>query len=112
MPRGTYSCTERTRKHAVGAENMEILKELLGALVMMVDDEPLTIEVTQYLLEEAGYTRFVASSEPREALALIADRRPDVLLLDLNMPGMSGFEILERMEEANILKDVPTIMLT
>ena len=86
--------------------------KLLDALVMMVDDEPINIEVTQIHLEEAGYTRFVSTSESSEALALIADRRPDVLLLDLMMPGMSGFEILDAMKAANILKDVPTIVLT
>jgi diguanylate cyclase (GGDEF)-like protein len=93
-------------------ERTDDLKKLLGALVMMVDDEPLTIEVTQFHLEEAGYAKFVATSDPRQALALITERRPDVLLLDLMMPGMSGFEILERMQQENILKDVPTIMLT
>lgn len=87
-------------------------KKLLDAVVMMVDDEPINIEVTQIHLEEAGYTRFVSTSEPRDALALLARRRPDVLLLDLMMPGMSGFEILIRMEADNILKDVPTIVLT
>ena len=88
------------------------LKKLLGALVMMIDDEPLTIEVIQCHLEGAGYTQFVATSEPSEALALIAERRPDVLLLDLMMPGTSGFDILLRMQQGNLLQDVPTIMLT
>ena len=88
------------------------LANLSDALVMMVDDEPINIEVTQIHLEEAGYTRFVSTSDSSEALALIADHRPDVLLLDLMMPGMSGFEILSAMTEANVLKDVPTIVLT
>ena len=88
------------------------VQKLLEAVVMIVDDEPINIEVTQVHLEEAGYTRFVSTSEPREALALIAEGRPDVLLLDLMMPGMSGFEILAQMEAQNILQDVPTIVLT
>jgi diguanylate cyclase (GGDEF)-like protein len=87
-------------------------KKLLDAVVMMVDDEPLNIEVTQIHLEEAGYTRFVSTSDPLEALDLIGERRPDVLLLDLMMPGLSGLEILARMEETNVLKDVPVIVLT
>ena len=90
----------------------EDFKKLLDALVMMVDDEPINIEVTQVHLEEAGYTHFVSTSEPRETLALLTEHRPDVLLLDLLMPGMTGFEILAEMEAANILKDVPTIVLT
>ncbi|HEX2826796.1 MAG TPA: EAL domain-containing protein [Burkholderiales bacterium] len=87
-------------------------RKLLDALVMMVDDEPLNIEVTQIHLEEAGYTRFVSTSNPLETLDLLVDRRPDVLLLDLMMPGMSGLEILAAMADRNILRDVPTIILT
>ena len=87
-------------------------KKLLDALVMMVDDEPLNIEVTQIHLEEAGYTRFISCSEPLEALRLIGEGRPDVLLLDLMMPGFSGLDILARMELDNVLKDVPVIVLT
>jgi len=90
----------------------EDLKKLLGALVMMIDDEPINIEVTQIHLEDAGYERFVSTSDSTSALPMLADRRPDVLLLDLMMPGMSGFEILEAMEKANLLKDIPTIVLT
>ena len=88
------------------------LDTVFGALIMMVDDEPLAIEVTQVHLQEAGFTRFVSTSDPREALALITAKRPDVLLLDLSMPDVSGFDILARMEARNILKDVPTIVVT
>jgi diguanylate cyclase (GGDEF)-like protein len=87
-------------------------EKLLDAVVMMVDDEPINIEVTQVYLEEAGYTRFVSTSEPQEALTLLTERRPDVLLLDLMMPKVSGFDILTRMRAENILQDVPTIVLT
>ena len=85
---------------------------VFGALIMMVDDEPLALEVAQAHLEEAGFNRFVTTSEPREALALISENHPDVLLLDLSMPELSGFDILARMEARNILKDVPTIVVT
>jgi diguanylate cyclase len=85
---------------------------LLNAVVMMVDDEPINIEVTQVYLEEAGYSRFVSTSEPRDAMRLVAEQRPDLMLLDLNMPGMSGFEILEQLRMTGVLKDIPTIVLT
>ncbi len=94
------------------AEQREEQEQLLDALVMMVDDEPINIEVTQIYLEEAGYTRFVSTSEPQEALRLIGERRPDVLLLDLMMPKVSGFDIMASMRAGNILKDVPVIVLT
>src|SRR5689334_11194769 len=65
-----------------------------GALVMMVDNEPLMLELVQGFLEEAGYRSFVITSQPSEAICLLQERRPDFLLLDLSMPTVSGFEIL------------------
>ncbi|MGH6628260.1 MAG: response regulator, partial [Burkholderiales bacterium] len=56
---------------------------LKTAIVMIVDDEPVNIEVTQVYLEEAGYWKFVSTSDPLKALGLLASERPDVLLLDL-----------------------------
>ena len=82
------------------------------ALVMMVDDEPLTIDVTRVHLLDAGYSRFIWTTDPLQALEMIERARPDVLLLDLIMPVMSGLEILACMEEQGLLRHVPTIMLT
>jgi diguanylate cyclase (GGDEF)-like protein len=81
-------------------------------IIMMIDDEPLNLEVLQTFLEEAGYREFVPVTAPREALGLIADRRPDVVLLDLVMPEMSGFEILERLRADDTLRHTPVIVLT
>jgi diguanylate cyclase (GGDEF)-like protein len=81
-------------------------------VIMMIDDEPLNIEVLQTFLEEAGYREFVPVTAPLEALGLIADRRPDVVLLDLVMPEMSGFEILERLRADDTLRHTPVIVLT
>jgi DNA-binding response OmpR family regulator len=94
------------------AADSPALDKVFGALIMMVDDEPLVLEVTQVQLEDAGFSRFITTSNAIDALALIAERRPDILLLDLMMPGMSGFDILGRMEASKILKEVPTIVLT
>jgi CheY-like chemotaxis protein len=83
-----------------------------NALVMMVDDEPLTIEVTRVHLLDAGFARFTSTTDALQAIDMIERTRPDVLLLDLIMPGMSGLEILARMESDGLLRHVPTIMLT
>ena len=83
-----------------------------NALVMMVDDEPLTIDVTRVHLLDAGYSRFTSTTDPLQAIDMVERTRPDVLLLDLMMPGISGLEILAQMEEHGLLRHVPTIMLT
>jgi diguanylate cyclase (GGDEF)-like protein len=83
-----------------------------GALVMMVDDEPLMLELVQGFLEDAGYCSFVTTSDPSEAVRLLQERRPDILLLDLSMPTVSGFEILAQVRAHEELRYLPVIILT
>ena len=83
-----------------------------GALVMMVDDESMMTDVIQTHLEDAGYTRFVACNDPREAVQLIRQHQPDVLLLDLMMPGVSGFDVLQAVRADEALQYTPVIVLT
>ena len=90
----------------------DVAKTFTDALVMMVDDEPLTVDVTRVHLLDAGYSRFVSTTDSLQAMDMIERTQPDVLLLDLIMPGLSGLDILARMESANLLRYVPTIMLT
>lgn len=88
------------------------MSSVADSLVMMVDDEPLVIEITQAFLEGAGYRRFVSTSDSSEAIAMLLRERPDVLLLDINMPKVSGFDILTAMEAERALTNIPVIVLT
>ena len=85
---------------------------LLDAKVMMVDDEPLMTDLIQAHLEEAGYANFVATNDPLEALELLRRERPGVLLLDLMMPRLSGFELLSAIRADRALRYTPVIVLT
>ena len=80
--------------------------------VMIVDDEPINIEVLQEFLEEAGYGRFVSTSTSTEAMDMLYQERPDVLLLDLMMPLVGGFDILKTMQSDRVLRHIPVIILT
>lgn len=85
---------------------------LSAALIMMVDDEVLNIEMTQAFLTEAGYRHFVHTDEPEQAVAMMRRQVPGVLLLDLSMPKVSGLDILATMREDPVLRHVPVIVLT
>ena len=69
---------------------------LSQALIMMVDDEMLNIEMTQAFLVEAGYGHFVQTDRPEQAVAMMRKHMPGVLLLDLSMPKVSGLDILAK----------------
>jgi diguanylate cyclase (GGDEF)-like protein len=80
--------------------------------VMLVDDEPATLNVIQTFLEEAGYKNFVATTQPAEAMKLLRERRPDILLLDLMMPKVTGFDILQQVRGDESLRFTPVIIVT
>ena len=79
---------------------------------MIVDDDMMMSEIVQTYLEEAGYRDFVVTNEPREALSLLREREPAVLLLDLMMPGLSGFEVLSLIRAEADMRFLPVIVLT
>jgi diguanylate cyclase (GGDEF)-like protein len=85
---------------------------LSEALIMMVDDEMLNIEMTQAFLTEAGYKQFVQTDRPEAAIAMMRRAMPGVLLLDLSMPRVSGLDILGSMRADALLRHVPVIVLT
>ncbi|MFN8708666.1 MAG: response regulator, partial [Planctomyces sp.] len=64
------------------------------AKIMIVDDEPLNVMTFRQHLKMEGYENFVTTSNSREALHLLRSERPDVLLLDIRMPDVSGMDIL------------------
>jgi len=70
------------------------------------------MEVLQVHLETEGYNRFVSVSDSRRAIEAIRSESPDVLLLDLVMPEVTGFDILKEMRLDQVLKNVPVIVLT
>lgn len=85
---------------------------LLNATIMMVDDELTTIEVLRTFLEDFGYSNFLSTTESVEAFDIINNKKPDIVLLDLVMPEVSGFEILQRIRNDDKLCFTPVIILT
>ncbi|WP_349617256.1 Hpt domain-containing protein [Azotobacter salinestris] len=80
-------------------------------LVMVVDDSVTVRKVTGRLLERHGMDCMTAK-DGADALAQLQERRPDVMLLDIEMPRMDGFEVAARVRHDERLKDLPIIMIT
>jgi len=79
-----------------------------GASILVVDDEREIVRALQGALTAHGYTVLTASSG-EEAIAIVTQHRPDLLLLDLLLPGMSGLEVVRRMRA---MSNVPIIVLS
>lgn len=97
------------RVHQPGFETALLLGHVK---IMMVDDESLNMDVLSIHLQIEGYENFVCVTEPTDAIATMEREQPDVVLLDLVMPGMSGFTILEKVRQHDSLKSMPVIVLT
>jgi DNA-binding response OmpR family regulator len=79
--------------------------------VLIVDDEPNIVISLEFLMDQAGYEVAVARSG-EEALAQIRAFQPDVVLLDVMLPGINGFDILQRVRQNATWQQIAIIMLT
>ena len=90
----------------------ESLQSLLDAKIMMVDDEPTTMAVIRSFLKEDGYQNFTLIDDASQALTVLGQNLPDLLLLDLMMPEVSGFDILKAVRASPKFRHLPVIILT
>ena len=81
----------------------------LDRTILIVDDEAELREMVRAIFVRAGYARVLTAASGPEALALCASRQPDMVILDVMMPGMDGFEVLRAIRRQGSL---PVLMLT
>ncbi|WP_455930642.1 EAL domain-containing response regulator [Pseudomonas fluorescens] len=81
------------------------------ATLLIVDDEPQVRKLLETLLQHEGYQTLTASSG-EEALQLVAQQPPDLILLDIMMPGMDGYEVASQLKGNAATANIPIIMLT
>lgn len=77
--------------------------------ILIVDDESDLLEMLQSIFERAGYTKIATASSGKEALGMFRNHQPDMIILDVMMPGMDGFTVLK---EIRRISTVPVLMLT
>lgn len=79
--------------------------------ILVVDDSPMIVDVFMAMLERGGY-RPIAAYSGEECLEVLQDVTPDLILLDIMMEPMDGWETLERIKSNQDIRDVPVMMLT
>ena len=87
------------------------MKTSLTGLILIVDDTPTNLDVISEALNDAGYTVAIATSGER-ALKQLERRSPDLILLDVMMPGIDGFETCQRLKANPKTCDIPVIFMT
>ncbi len=83
----------------------------MSTRILIVEDEPPLIEVLRYNLESEGFLTLVAT-DGEEALLLVEEENPDLIILDWMLPELSGIDVCRRLRETKKFKTIPIIMLT
>jgi signal transduction histidine kinase len=87
--------------------------ELARARILVVDDEEANVDLLEQLLARAGYGDVVGTTDPRRVLPLYRERPPDLILLDLIMPHLDGFAVMQQIRaERSEQEHVPVLVLT
>jgi putative two-component system response regulator len=85
--------------------------EILPATIMVVDDTPANLNILRLMLQGKGY-RVLAFPSGRTALNAMNSNPPDLIMLDVMMPEMNGFEVCERLKASQALQDIPVLFIS
>ena len=84
---------------------------MAGEKVLLVDDTRLNRELAKDILELNDY-QVVEAVDGKEALKKALESKPDIILLDIELPDISGLEVLKRIKEDSLTRDIPVVALT
>ena len=86
--------------------------DIYGARILIVDDQPANVALLEQLLENSGYQQVSSTMDPQTVCALHAAKPYDLILLDLKMPVMDGFEVMDGLKKNTTDPYLPVIVLT
>lgn len=85
---------------------------LQGESILIVDDEPANLKLLDRMLGSQGYEHLTLIEDPREVLASYQANLPDLIMLDINMPHLDGYQVMEQLKELNDPLLPPIVILT
>src|SRR5947207_16024864 len=86
--------------------------DILNASILIVDDQEINVSLLEQMLSEAGYASVASTTNPREVCALHRKNRYDLILLDLQMPGMDGSQVIEALKTNEADAYLPVLVIT
>ena len=88
------------------------LTDIRRARILVVDDEPVNVQLLEYLLKTTGYENVTSTNDPRQVVSLHLKHRFDLIILDLHMPGMDGFDVMEALKPLESDSWLPVLVVT
>ncbi len=82
-----------------------------GKKVLIIDDEKLIVKATSLVVKLSGY-QVISALDGETGLEVVKEEKPDLILLDIMMPGMDGWQVLERLQADEETKKIPVIIFT
>ena len=99
------------RKHEQSIRELHEMGTAIPKSIMIIDDDELYSNILQQMLESAAY-KVSRAEDGRNGLAIIARTKPDLVIMDFEMPGINGVEVMRILKRNPITKNIPVIMLT
>jgi len=97
---------------AAGEPPDEAVGEAQGVEVLAIEDNPVNLALIQAMVAQRPHIRLASAESPAEGLALARRRQPALILLDLHLPGMSGFEVFEQLRQHPATQGIPVVAVT
>src|ERR1700730_15675077 len=86
--------------------------DILNSRILIFDDQAANVSLLEQVLADAGYTRVTSTLDPRQAVPLHRENEYDLILLDLQMPRIDGFEVMERLKSDDRDGYLPVLVIT
>lgn len=84
----------------------------MDGAILIVDDQPSNVRLLEYTLRRGGFDSVASTTDPRAVAALHRDHHYDLILLDLVMPGMDGFQVMEELAAIEEGDDLPVLVMS
>lgn len=91
---------------------MTLEHDILHANILIVDDQAVNVSLLKKILQKSGYTNLFSTTDSRQASAMYVEHQIDLLLLDIRMPNLNGFEVMEQLQQLNPGSYLPILVLT
>jgi len=89
-----------------------VVDNIRNASILIIDDQPVNIKVVEKILVQDGYTEIRSSTDPLDGIKQYQEKRADLVLLDINMPQMNGFQVIEKLRGLDADDIPPVLVLT